>query len=151
SALALIDAPAEPEPSRVVTPFAASGHSHSHSHGPSHVHPTPASTGATAVVPARQVWSRLFRLVRPWAWETALVFLLGPLQAGAQVALAVIGALLVAQVVNGSDLRPWLIALAITVPLASLLRWTDSWISHDLAYRLLAELRIRLYQLLDPL
>jgi len=27
----------------------------------------------------------------------------------------------------------------------------DSWISHDLAYRLLAELRIRLYQLLDPL
>jgi ATP-binding cassette subfamily C protein CydCD len=31
------------------------------------------------------------------------------------------------------------------------LRWTDSWISHDLAYRLLAELRIRLYQLLDPL
>ena len=27
----------------------------------------------------------------------------------------------------------------------------DSWISHDLAYRLLAELRIRLYQFLDPL
>jgi ATP-binding cassette, subfamily C, bacterial CydCD len=103
------------------------------------------------MVPARQVWNRLFRLVRPWAWETALVFLLGPLQAGAQVALAVISALLVAQVVNGSDLRPWLLALALTVPLAALLRWTDSWISHDLAYRLLAELRIRLYQLLDPL
>ena len=32
-----------------------------------------------------------------------------------------------------------------------MLRWADSWISHDLAYRLLAELRIRLYQLLDPL
>jgi ABC-type multidrug transport system fused ATPase/permease subunit len=37
------------------------------------------------------------------------------------------------------------------VPLAALLRWADSWISHDLAYRLLAELRIRLYRLLDPL
>ena len=31
------------------------------------------------------------------------------------------------------------------------MRWTDWWISHDLAYRLLAELRIKLYQLLDPL
>jgi ATP-binding cassette subfamily C protein CydCD len=41
--------------------------------------------------------------------------------------------------------------LAVFVPLAALLRWADSWISHDLAYRLLAELRIRLYELLDPL
>jgi ATP-binding cassette subfamily C protein CydCD len=37
------------------------------------------------------------------------------------------------------------------VPIAAILRWADSWISHDLAYRLLAELRIRLYDLLDPL
>jgi ATP-binding cassette subfamily B protein len=97
------------------------------------------------------VWRRLFLLVKPWWWETALVFALGPLQAGAQVALGVVSALLVVQVVNNADLVPWLIALAVVVPLAAILRWTDSWISHDLAYRLLAELRIRLYQLLDPL
>src|SRR5207248_9949106 len=54
-------------------------------------------------------------------------------------------------VVIRSDLAPWLWALAIVVQLAAVLRWADSWISHDLAYRLLAELRIRLYQLLDPL
>ena len=46
---------------------------------------------------------------------------------------------------------PWLWALAILVPGSAVLRWLDSWVSHDLAYRLLAELRIRLYQLLDPL
>jgi ATP-binding cassette subfamily C protein CydCD len=37
------------------------------------------------------------------------------------------------------------------VPSTAVLRWLDSWISHDLAYRLLAELRIRLFSLLDPL
>src|SRR5204862_7718280 len=100
---------------------------------------------------ARAGWLRLFRLVRPWAWETALVFVLGPLQAGAQVALSVLSALLVVQVVGNTNLSPWLWALALMVPIAAILRWADSWISHDLAYRLLAELRIRLYDLLDPL
>ena len=56
-----------------------------------------------------------------------------------------------AQAATGGELRPWLIALAILVVATSVLRWLDSWISHDLAYRLLAELRIRLYRLLDPL
>ncbi len=121
------------------------GHSHSQGHGPS------ASIETPQTLSAREVWRRLFRLVRPWWWETGLVFALGPLQAGAQVALGVISALLVIAVVNRADLTVWLWALGIIVPLAAVLRWTDSWISHDLAYRLLAELRIRLYQLLDPL
>jgi len=145
----------EPEPiPSVATRLALNGgggHSHSHSH--SHAHSAaPATTPDTAItVTAGQIWLRLFKLVRPWWWETALVFVMGPLQAGAQVALGVISALLVAQVVNNANLTPWLWALGITVPLAAVLRRGDSWISHDLAYRLLAELRIRLYQLLDPL
>jgi ATP-binding cassette subfamily C protein CydCD len=102
-------------------------------------------------IPASQLWLRLFKLVRPWWWETVLVFALGPLQAGAQVALGVVSALLVMQVVLHADLTAWLWTLAIVVPLSAVLRWMDSWISHDLAYRLLAELRIKLYQLLDPL
>jgi ATP-binding cassette subfamily C protein CydCD len=79
------------------------------------------------------------------------VFLLGPLQAGAQVALGVVSALLVMQVVLHGDLTPWLWTLGVLVPLTAIFRWMDSWISHDLAYRLLAELRIKLYELLDPL
>ncbi len=76
---------------------------------------------------------------------------LGPLHALSQVALGVVSALLVAQVYTQGNLTPWLIALAALVPATALLRWLDSWISHDLAYRLLAELRIKLYRLLDPL
>ena len=95
--------------------------------------------------PRGQVWRRLLQLVRPWWWETALVFALGPLHALSQVALGVVSALLVAQVFIGGDLVPWLWALALLVPATALLRWLDSWVSHDLAYRLLAELRIRLY------
>jgi ATP-binding cassette subfamily C protein CydCD len=104
-----------------------------------------------AVLPASRVWIRLLELVRPWWWEVLLVFGLGPLQAGAQVVLGVVSALLVAQVVAGGNLTPWLLGLAVLVPASAVFRWMDSWISHDLAYRLLAELRIRLYELLDPL
>ena len=146
----------EPEPLQSVTARLAlngggGGHSHSHSHSHAHVQSAAATPDSVTAVSAGQIWLRLFKLVRPWWWETACVFVLGPLQAGAQVALGVISALLVTQVVNNANLTPWLWALAITVPLASVLRWLDSWVSHDLAYRLLAELRIRLYQLLDPL
>jgi ATP-binding cassette, subfamily B, bacterial len=103
------------------------------------------------MLPAGQVWVRLLGLVKPWAGEATLVLALGPLHAVSQVALGVVSAILVAQVFTRGDLTPWLIGLAILVPLTAVLRWLDSWISHDLAYRLLAELRIRLYQLLDPL
>ena len=106
---------------------------------------------AAAAIPARSVWLRLLNLVRPWWWETGLVFALGPLHAISQVALGVASALLVAQVVLRGDLVPWLWTLALLVPVTAVLRWLDSWISHDLAYRLLAELRIRLYNMLDPL
>ena len=138
-----------PPPPLVARALSHDGHSHghSHSHGADHAVSAETPTGT----PARSVWLRLFRLVRPWASETALVFVLGPLQAGAQVALSVLSALLVVQVVGNTNLSPWLWALAVMVPIAAILRWADSWISHDLAYRLLAELRIRLYELLDPL
>ena len=122
---------------------------------PSPIPSATVSTAETALIaaplPQGRVWRRLLRLVRPWWWETGLVFALGPLHALSQVALGVVSAVLVAQVTTGGDLTPWLWALAILVPITAVLRWLDSWISHDLAYRLLAELRIRLYGLLDPL
>jgi ATP-binding cassette subfamily B protein len=109
------------------------------------------AAGSLAALGDGQVWGRLFQLVRPWWWETMLVFALGPLHAVSQVALGVVGAVLVGQVATGGNLIPWLWGLAALVPVTAVLRWLDSFVSHDLAYRLLAELRIRLYQLLDPL
>ncbi len=48
-------------------------------------------------------------------------------------------------------MTPYVIALLVMVPLSALLSWLDSWIAHDLAFRLLAEMRVALYRLLDPL
>jgi len=112
---------------------------------------TAAPEQALVELPAGRVWARLLQLVRPWVGETILVLALGPLHAVSQVALGVVSAVLVATVFVRGDLNPWLIALAVLVPVTAVLRWLDSWISHDLAYRLLAELRIRLYRVLDPL
>ena len=42
-------------------------------------------------------------------------------------------------------------AAARGAPLAGLLHWLESWLAHDMAYRLLAEMRIDLYRKLDAL
>jgi len=44
-----------------------------------------------------------------------------------------------------------LILLALAAPLAGLLHWLESWLAHDIAYRLLAEMRIDLFRKLDAL
>ena len=44
-----------------------------------------------------------------------------------------------------------LILLGLLAPLAGLLHWLESWLAHDIAYRLLAEMRIELFRKLDTL
>ena len=44
-----------------------------------------------------------------------------------------------------------MILLALAAPLAGLLHWLESWLAHDIAYRLLAEMRIALFAKLDAL
>src|SRR3989441_10278571 len=44
-----------------------------------------------------------------------------------------------------------LIALAVTAPLAGLLHWLESWLAHDMAYRLLNDMRLALFRKLDAL
>jgi thiol reductant ABC exporter CydC subunit len=41
--------------------------------------------------------------------------------------------------------------LGLLAPIAGILHWIESWLAHDIAYRLLAELRIGLYNKLDAL
>jgi ATP-binding cassette subfamily B protein len=102
-------------------------------------------------LPMRELAVRLLKLVGPWRWEAALTLLVGLLNSAATVALGAVGALLVRQAALGGDLTGYLIALGVMVPIAAALSWLDSWIAHDLAFRLLAELRVALYRLLDPL
>src|SRR5262249_16054719 len=52
---------------------------------------------------------------------------------------------------NGQPFQIWLWALAVVAPLSGLLHWLESWIAHDIAFRLLAEMRIALFRNLDAL
>src|SRR5579884_137876 len=102
-------------------------------------------------LPAWRVWVRLLKLIRPWLGEMLAVFAFGVSAALSNMALAVIGALIVAQVATGQQVSGLLWALGAMALAAGLLRWLDGWLAHDLAYRLLGALRVRLYRLLDPL
>ncbi|MCC6177901.1 MAG: ABC transporter ATP-binding protein [Chloroflexi bacterium] len=106
---------------------------------------------SSARLPVLTVWRRLLGLVGPWKGTQVIVFVLGLLHAGAVVGLGVVGSLLVRQVAIDGNLTPWLWALGVLVPLAAFLTWAESWLAHDLAYRLLSEMRIDLYDTLDPL
>ena len=44
-----------------------------------------------------------------------------------------------------------MLLLALAVVATSVLSWVELWIAHDLAYQLLAEMRIDMYETLDPL
>ena len=97
------------------------------------------------------VWARLLQLVRPWWGQLALTFTMGLLHHGSVIGLGVIGALLVGQVITGGGLTVLLVLLGVFVPIVAFFTWAESWMAHDLAYRLLAEMRIDMYNKLDPL
>ena len=97
------------------------------------------------------VWARLLGLVKPWRNELILTFLLGVAHHGTAIGVGVVSALLVGQVITGGDLTLLLILLGVLTPLAAFFIWTESWVAHDLAYRLLAEMRVDVYRKLDPL
>ena len=63
----------------------------------------------------------------------------------------VASALAVAAVKRGEPFAPYLGVLAIVAPLSGVLHWLESWFAHDMAFRMLAEMRISLYEKLDRL
>ena len=93
----------------------------------------------------------LMRLMAPWKAKMTLTFLLGVLRVCALIGVGVVSALVVAAVKDGAPFAGLLVALAIVAPLAGLLHWLESWTAHDMAFRLLAEMRIALFDKLDAL
>jgi ATP-binding cassette, subfamily B, bacterial len=143
---------AEPEPVVTVSSSLDPSHhhddDHDHDHSVAAMHHHPSSPSALSTF---TVWQRLLDLVRPWWGELGLVLFLGLARAFAVVGLAVVSALLVGQTARQEPLGPVLTALGLLVPLTSMLTWIENWKAHDLAYRLLAEMRIALFDVLDPL
>ncbi len=114
---------------------------------------TPATRTARARAPlaALTVLRRLAELVRPFRRKLAVSFSAGVLFQASVVGVGAAGALLVSQLIRGEDIAFHLLLLGSMVGLASVLSWADCWLPHDLAYQLLAEMRIDFYDTLDPL
>ncbi|MBV9860162.1 MAG: ATP-binding cassette domain-containing protein, partial [Alphaproteobacteria bacterium] len=93
----------------------------------------------------------LIAIIAPWRQRFAIVVASGIGRVAAFIGVGVLGALAVAAVKNGTPFGWLLLLLAFAAPLAGLLHWIESWIAHDIAYRLLAEMRIELFRKLDSL
>ncbi|MEX0927072.1 MAG: thiol reductant ABC exporter subunit CydC [Dehalococcoidia bacterium] len=93
----------------------------------------------------------LLGLIKPWWLELVISFVLGVSRFVTLIGVGVVSALIVASVRNGEPYGGLLITLFILAPLSAVLHWAESWVSHDMAFRLLSEMRIALFQKLDDL
>lgn len=98
-----------------------------------------------------QLVTELMKVIMPWKGRLTATFLFGVLRVLAFIGVGVLSALTVLALKNGDPYTPWLWGLAIVAPLSGILHWLESWIAHDMAFRLLAEMRIEAFRRLDAL
>jgi ATP-binding cassette subfamily C protein CydCD len=98
-----------------------------------------------------QVIANLMRVIMPWKGRLAITFVFGVLRVLAFIGIGVLSALAVAGLKNGTDYVSYLWGLAILAPLSGALHWLESWIAHDMAFRLLAKMRLDIFRKLDAL
>src|SRR5439155_6139337 len=67
------------------------------------------------------------------------------------IGVGVLSALAVRAVARGESTAGLLVALLVTAPLAGALHWLESWLAHDVAYRLLSDMRLDVFRKLDAL
>ena len=99
----------------------------------------------------QQVIAVLMQHILPWKGRLTLTFIFGVLRMLAFIGVGVFSALIVLALRNGTDFDPYLVALAVVAPLSGILHWFESWIAHDMAFRLLAEMRVNVFRKLDQL
>jgi ATP-binding cassette subfamily C protein CydC len=112
-----------------------------------------------AAMTQRGGWHRagfwqLLALLGPHYWLMALTLGSGVLNQASIVVAAVLGAYLVGAAVTGAsvaDLLPGVWLLVGVVVLRATMNWAEMWLAHDLAYRILADLRGQLYWALERL
>ena len=93
----------------------------------------------------------LFRHVRPWRGQLTLTFGFGVVRVACLIGVGVLSALAVAALKRGEDFTPWLYALFAAAPAAGILHWVESWLAHDMAFRMLTRMRIDLFRKIDAL
>ena len=100
-------------------------------------------------------WPGLIRIllgmVAGYRARLVTTFLLGVARVLALIGVGVLSALIVRAVKHGDAWTGLFAALAVVAPLAGLLHWLESWLAHDMAYRLLADMRLDMFRSLDAL
>jgi ATP-binding cassette subfamily C protein CydCD len=99
----------------------------------------------------RAVLGTLLDKTRGYRGRLGLTFVLGIVRVIALIGVGVLGALAVRAVRHGEPSGALLLGLAVVAPLAGILHWIESWLAHDVAYRLLADMRIAAFRKLDAL
>ena len=98
-----------------------------------------------------QVVRELMKLIVPWKGKLTLTFLFGVLRVVGFIGVGVLSALVILALKTGQPFTGYLWGLAAVAPLAGILHWLESWMAHDMAFRLLAEMRIDFFRKLDQL
>ncbi len=98
-----------------------------------------------------EIIKSLFAMVRPWRWSIRATVALGIARVLAFIGVGVLGALIVQAVKTGAPTGSLIATLAVLAPLAGFLHWGESWLAHEVAFQLLAEMRIALFKKLDEL
>ena len=98
-----------------------------------------------------EVVRELLRLIVPWKGKLTLTFLFGVLRVVGFIGVGVLSALVILALKTGQPFTGYLWGLAAVAPLAGVLHWLESWMAHDMAFRLLAEMRIDFFRKLDQL
>ena len=93
----------------------------------------------------------LMKHILPYKGKLFLTFGFGVTRVIAFIGIGVVSALAVRAVKTGEPFIDLLLLLAILAPVAGIFHWFESWIAHDMAFRLLAEMRIALFEKLDRL
>lgn len=99
----------------------------------------------------RDTIATLLSVIAPWRGTLILTIVLGVARVAAFIGVGVLSALVVAAVRDGREIDTLIIALLITAPLAALFHWLESWLAHAMAYKLLADMRIALFDKLERL
>jgi len=123
--------------------------------GPGESH-APAKTLTEGIIKAEgltwyQVVVALMKVIMPWKGKLTGTFILGVLRVMSFIGIGVLSALIVLALKDGQPYAGLAIALAVLAPVSGVLHWLESWMAHDMAFRLLAEMRIDAFRKLDAL
>ncbi len=98
-----------------------------------------------------QVIMALMGVILPWKGRLTMTFVFGVARVLAFIGVGIASALIVYSLKTGGDFSGYLTWLWVLAPLAGVLHWLESWAAHDMAFRLLAEMRIATFRKLDAL